>query len=94
MSHYRVGADPELFLADKTGKKILSAIGKIGGTKENPIQVEKMHKGFCYQEDNVLVEYNIPPVCSPEQFIKHSPIPACEPLQKRGIGRLGNGGDR
>ena len=72
MSHYRVGADPELFLADKTGKKILSAIGKLGGTKEKPIQVEKMPKGFCYQEDNVLVEYNIPPAASPEQFIKNN----------------------
>jgi len=72
MSSYKVGADPELFLADMTGKKILSAIGKIGGTKENPIQVEKMPKGFCYQEDNVLVEYNIPPCASVDHFVKNN----------------------
>jgi len=71
MSHYSVGADPELFLADKSGK-IISAIGKIGGTKENPIQVAKMPKGFCYQVDNVLVEYNIPPAKSAEHFTKNN----------------------
>lgn len=58
-SLYTVGADPELFLKQRNGK-IISAIGKIGGTKAEPRKVEHLGKGFAVQEDNVLVEYNIP----------------------------------
>ncbi len=56
-----LGADPELFLQATDSTKILSAIGKIGGTKAAPMPAEGLAKGFAYQEDNVLVEYNIPP---------------------------------
>lgn len=55
--NYTVGADPELFLFSPEGKP-LSIIGKLGGTKERPIMLDK--KGFAYQEDNVAAEYNIP----------------------------------
>lgn len=63
-----IGADPELFLADATGK-FISAIGKIGGTKENPKPVEELGAGFAVQEDNVAVEYNIPPCKSEALFL-------------------------
>lgn len=62
-----IGADPELFLRDISGKTI-SAIGRFGGTKEKPQKVPKLGKGYAYQEDNVLLEYNIPPVSSLEHF--------------------------
>lgn len=60
MSTYSVGADPELFLVNQEGK-VVSAIGKIGGTKSHPIPVKSLGKGYAVQEDNVLAEYNIPP---------------------------------
>lgn len=61
---YTLGADPELFL--KRGPKFISAIGKIGGTKQDP---RRLLGGFCLQEDNVAVEYNIPPCKSPDEFL-------------------------
>lgn len=59
-----IGADPELFYHD--GKKFISAIGRVGGTKAEP---RRLLGGFALQEDNVTVEYNIPAVYSVEQFI-------------------------
>lgn len=59
-----IGADPELFYHN--GKKFISSIDKIGGTKYEP---RRLLGGFCLQEDNVSVEYNIPPCNSVEKFI-------------------------
>jgi hypothetical protein len=56
---YRIGADPELFLQDKSGK-FISAVGKFGGTKEQPRPLLNI-PGYMVQEDNVAVEFNIPP---------------------------------
>lgn len=58
---YKIGADPELFLQNDQGK-FISAIGKFGGTKEKPKQIPTFKPGFAVQEDNVAVEFNIPPV--------------------------------
>lgn len=57
-----VGSDPEMFIGRK-GIPV-SAIGKIGGTKEKPRPIGELGKGFAVQEDNVLLEYNTPPVRS------------------------------
>lgn len=65
-SNFVLGADPELFMS--RGGKILSAIGKLGGTKKEPQPVPELGKGFAYQEDNVLVEYNIPPASTSTEF--------------------------
>lgn len=61
------GADPELFLINPNGY-FVSAIGKIGGTKEEPRPIENYGHGFSVQEDNVAVEFNIPPAKSLEEF--------------------------
>src|SRR6056297_1572759 len=53
-----IGSDPEIFLKKKG--KALSAIGLIGGSKEEPVEISK--EGHKLQEDNVMVEFNIPPV--------------------------------
>ena len=53
-----IGADPEVFLYDIAGEYV-SAIDKIGGSKAEPRQLER--PGFALQEDNVAVEFNIPP---------------------------------
>jgi len=63
----RVGADPELFLIDAGGNYI-SAIGIIGGTKENPRWIRD--DGCAVQEDNVAVEFNIPPAVEVDKFIE------------------------
>jgi len=60
-----IGADPELFL-EKDGE-IISAEGYIGGTKNEPIPISD--EGHAIQEDNVLVEFNIPASESAEDFI-------------------------
>jgi len=57
-----IGTDTEIFARDKMGRAI-ALCGKIGGSKEEPKQL-KLGKGFCVQEDNVAVEFNIPPVNS------------------------------
>lgn len=56
-----IGADPELFLVDRAGHPV-PACGLIGGTKERPIRMsEGLPPQYTLQEDNVMVEFNIPP---------------------------------
>lgn len=63
-TNFTIGADPEVFIVNKTGK-IISSIGKIGGSKKRP---RELGNGFFVQEDNVLMEFNIPPASSKEEF--------------------------
>ena len=60
-----LGADPELFLQNEV--EIISAEGLIGGTKEEPREVPGLD-GFFIQEDNIMVEFNIPPSKTSEEF--------------------------
>lgn len=62
---FTIGADPELFL--QKDDKIISAEGIIGGSKNDPKKVSK--KGHCIQEDNVMIEFNIPPCSSLQEFL-------------------------
>ncbi len=55
-----IGSDIEAFLRDKETGKFISAIGRIGGSKAYPKPLDK--EGCCIQEDNVALEYNVPPV--------------------------------
>jgi hypothetical protein len=66
----RLGADPEVFLLDPNGKHI-SAIGLIGADKWNPLQMEELPQGFTLQEDNVALEYGIPPAATEDDFVHH-----------------------
>jgi len=59
-----IGADPEVFLA--LDDEIISAEGIVGGTKADPREIEP---GFCVQEHNVLLEYNIPACNSRKAFV-------------------------
>ena len=67
MFKFTLGCDPELFLQDAQSN-LVSAIGKIGGTKSNPRPISSLGDGFAVQEDNVALEYNIPPAATEEQF--------------------------
>ena len=64
-----IGADPEIFVGDVNGPR--SIIGMIGGTKENPLPLPMLGDGFAVQEDNVALEYNIPPSPSREAFVSN-----------------------
>lgn len=79
----RIGADPELFLTTKEGQ-IIPACGLIGGTKDNPTDVTKQvtdnfgmggwYRGckgiFGIQEDNVMLEFNVPAFQSHDSFTR------------------------
>lgn len=66
----RLGSDPEVFLQDSQGNPV-SAIGYINADKWNPHQIPDMPEGYTLQEDNVSLEYGIPPAASAEEFIDH-----------------------
>ncbi len=66
----KIGADPEIFLQDKSGA-LVSAIGLIGGSKDDPLPVAELGEGFAIQEDNVAVEYNIPAAGTSQELVKH-----------------------
>lgn len=65
-----VGTDTELFLRDANNNKPVPAIGLIGGTKNKPRPILG-GKGFAVQEDNVMVEFNIPPAKTAKDFSAH-----------------------
>lgn len=68
MKKFIIGSDPEIFVFDKTRSIIGSVIGQLGGTKEKPISIGNN----CFvQEDNILSEFNIPPVDNKEDFINN-----------------------
>lgn len=64
---FTLGADPEWFLTD--GTKPVSAIGKFGGTKKKPLKIKGLMDGYALQEDNVTIEYNIPPAKSHDEWL-------------------------
>ena len=66
----KIGADPEIFLQDVSGN-LISAIGKIGGSKDAPLPVPDLGDGFAVQEDNVAVEYNIPAAASADELVNN-----------------------
>lgn len=66
----RLGSDPEIFLQDQNGSPV-SVIGYINADKWDPMQIPDMAKGFTLQEDNVALEYGIPPASSAEEFVSH-----------------------
>lgn len=60
-----IGTDPEAFLFD--GKQYISSIGLIGGSKEEP---RNLQNGIAVQEDNVAVEFNTPPARTYDEFLQ------------------------
>lgn len=67
LKNITIGSDLEMFVTDHDGN-LESVIGVIGGTKTKPKYIGEL----CdIQEDNILVEGNIPPVTSFEDFYKY-----------------------
>ena len=65
-----VGADIEAFLIDKDFT-FVPCVGILPGTKEHPHPIKGLKSGFAMQEDNVMVEFNIPPASTYTQFYNH-----------------------
>jgi len=61
---YTIGTDPEFFL--KRGKKLISAIPLIAGTKHEPAPLKN---GGTVQRDNVAVEFATPPAKGGADFV-------------------------
>jgi len=57
----QIGADIEVFLYDNVKDRVIPCVGHIDGTKDKPFEPKGYKKGFALQEDNVMLEYNIPP---------------------------------
>jgi hypothetical protein len=64
-----IGCDPEFFIYSPKENKFIPSCGLIGGSKDAPIFITD--DGHAIQEDNVMVEYCIPPCANAEEFIKH-----------------------
>lgn len=64
-----VGADPELFLKDSEGK-LVPAFLFVHGSKDNPEPISQ--EGHAIQHDNIMLEYNIPPCKTEDEFVKHN----------------------
>jgi hypothetical protein len=64
---YTIGSDPEFFVKKINGPNY-PAFKVIRGTKESPTDVGE---GYSVLYDNVLIEGNVPPANSMEEFIKH-----------------------
>ena len=62
---FTIGCDPELFLKNHQDK-LISVVGLIGGTKENPMPIGN---GCAIQEDNVAAEFCIPPCATEDEFV-------------------------
>jgi len=66
----RLGSDPEVLLQDDNGTPV-SVIGLIKADKWNPMQIPDMAKGFTLQEDNVSLEYGIPPASTADEYVSY-----------------------
>jgi hypothetical protein len=70
-----IGSDPEMFIISGSTGKVISSVGMIPGYKGDPWLDEEWKKpemrGFGLETDNILAEFNIPPVTKKEDFIKN-----------------------
>ena len=66
LKNVTIGTDAEVFM--KYGDTVCSVIGLIGGSKKEPRDIG--NKCFM-QEDNILAEFNIPPITLKSEFVKY-----------------------
>lgn len=80
-----LGSDPEFLLRNKDTKELVSSIGIIPGTKEEPVTTDDLGEGYTIQIDNVLGEISVPPAKNSEElwnniqtglgYIQHNILP-------------------
>lgn len=71
LNNVTIGADPELFIINEKTKRVVSSVGRIPGEKGNPYVADDMPAGFGLETDNILAEFNIPPVTTEEAFVNN-----------------------
>lgn len=71
LKNITIGADPELFIINEETGKVVSAVGIIPGEKKKPFIDPSWEKGFGLETDNILAEFNIPPVNSCLSFVNN-----------------------
>lgn len=71
LTNITIGADPELFIINEKTKKVISSVGIIPGEKGNPYVADDMPRGFGLETDNILAEFNIPPVSDECSFVNN-----------------------
>jgi hypothetical protein len=64
----KLGCDPEAFLIDEQGQ-LKSSIGLVGGSKYHPMPLP-LGDGYAVQEDNVAIEFNIPPAAGRSEYVE------------------------
>lgn len=69
LENITIGADPELFIINSKTGKVVSSIGLIPGLKGEPYRSDDMPEGFGLEIDNILAEFNIPPVTTQKDFV-------------------------
>lgn len=76
LKNVTIGSDPELFIFNESTQKVVSSIGLIPGEKGKAYKPEGFEEGFGLQIDNILAEFNIPPVSinmegAEDTFVQH-----------------------
>lgn len=81
-----IGTDLEAFLFDNEAQRIVPCVGILDGTKDEPFPIKGYPKGYYVQEDNVMVEFNIPPAENLGQWyksVRKAKVGVVEELQRR-----------
>lgn len=71
LENITIGTDPECFIFNTKTNKVKSAVKLIPGTKEHPYRLPDLGPGFALQTDNILAEFNVPPVDNVNDFVKN-----------------------
>ena len=62
------GADPELILTSKDTGEVFPACGTFPGTKDKPVPIPGVGKGFNMHVDNVMLEFSVPHTGTPDEM--------------------------
>ncbi len=71
LENITIGTDPECFIFNTRTNKVKSAVKLIPGTKEHPQRIPELGPGFAIQTDNILAEFNVPPVDNVNDFVSN-----------------------
>lgn len=66
MKKFLLGSDPEAFIVNNRSGLVVSAKRFTVGTKDEP---ENCENGYALLNDNILIEGNVPPAATKEEFI-------------------------
>jgi hypothetical protein len=86
-----IGSDPEVLVRSRDTGAYVPMCGLIGGTKRRPVPMVGLEKGYALQEDNVMLEFNIPAASSINHFDVHIERAfkyVCDVVEQIGGGRL------